>query len=130
LIAFFMFVLNVNDAEQHQAIRLPASDLAKPPEEVARTVFTVHVTKPEDDGKSYVYFANRKLAIGSEDLKAAIQKERIILGFERRTPGDANVVVLVRGDASAQSGEVQRVVEGWREEGFVHFALRVRQEVD
>ncbi len=130
LIAFFMFVLNVDDAEQHQAIRLPASDLAKPPEKVTRTVFTVHVTRPEGDGKSYVYFANRKLAVGSDDLKAAIQKERTILGFERRTPGDPNVVVLVRGDSLARSGEVQRVVEQWQEAGFVHFALRARQEVD
>jgi biopolymer transport protein ExbD len=130
LIAFFMFVLNVDDAEQHEAIRLPASELARPPEKAARTVFTVHVTRPEADGRSYVYFANRKLAVGSEDLKAAIEKERTILGFERRDPADPNVVVLVRGDSLAKAGEVQRVVEAWQAGGFVQFSLRARQEVD
>ena len=130
LIAFFMFVLNVSDAEQNQAIRLPASDLAKPPEKAARTVFTVHVTRPEEDGQSYVYFANRRLMVGGADLKAAIEKERTILGFERRSPDDPNIVVLIRGDAAARAGEVQRVVDAWREEGFVQFSLRARQEAD
>jgi biopolymer transport protein ExbD len=129
LISFFMFVLNVGDADQNQAIRLPASDLAKPPEKAVRTVFTVHVTRPEEDGRSYVYFANRKLAVGGEELKVAIDKERIILGFERRQPDDPNIFVLVRGDAAAKAGEVQRVVEAWRDGGFVQFSLRARQEV-
>jgi biopolymer transport protein ExbD len=130
LIAFFMFVLNVNEFVQNQAIRLPASDLAKPPEKAPRTVFTVQVTRPEEDGKSYVYFANRKLALDGDELKAAIDKERTILGFERRSPDDPSIVVLIRGDAAAKAGEVQRVVDAWREKGFVQFSLRARQEAD
>ncbi len=130
LIAFFMFVMNVDDVEQHQAIRLPASDLAKPPEKITRTIFTVHITKPDEGGQSYVYFANRKFIIGGIDLKQAIEKERLILQFDRRQPTDPNVIVMVRGDALARSGEVQRVVETWQDGGFINYALRARQEID
>ena len=45
--------------------------LAKPPEKLVRTVLTVHITRPQDDGQSYVYFANRRMLPGSEELKAA-----------------------------------------------------------
>ena len=131
LIAFFMFVLNVDDAEQNQAIRLPASDLAKPPEKLVRTVLTVHITRPQDDGQSYVYFANRRMLPGSDELKAAIEKERQLLLYQHKNPEDPNIVVLVRGDALARwRTDVERVIEQWQDGGFVNFALRAKQEVD
>jgi biopolymer transport protein ExbD len=125
-----MFVMNVDDAEQHQAIRLPASAIAKPPEKLVRTVFTVHITRPEADGKSYVYFGNRKYLADSDDFKAAIQRERQLLELSKKQPGDPNVIVLLRGDSFARTGEVQRVIEKWQEGNFVNFALRARQEIE
>lgn len=130
LIAFFMFVLNVNDAAQNQAVRLPASEIARPPEKVVRTVLTVQVTRPEADGRSYVHFGNQRYALDSDDLKLAIQKERQFLEYQRKSPSDPNLVIVVRGDALARYGDVRQVIETWRSEQFSGFSLRTRQEKD
>jgi biopolymer transport protein ExbD len=130
LISFFMFVLSVDDVEQNQAIRLPASEMAKPPERMVRTTFTVHITKPQEDDRSYVYFRGRRMLPDSAEFGDAIQLERRLLELEKKDPKEPNIVVLVRADEHARWGDVQEVVKRWQAAGFEHFPFRAEQRVD
>jgi len=44
LIAFFMVLINFNDADQNEKIQLPGSELARPPDGPLTFPITLHVT--------------------------------------------------------------------------------------
>lgn len=120
LIAFFMLVINFSDVEQLQRIKLPESELAKPPEAPYEQPLTIHLT---DDGR-FVYAGREHLQI--DRLRSALlQETQIIKRLESRTVAD--VTVIIRADANARTGLVQEIIKACQELEFEKFALRGKQ---
>lgn len=116
LIAFFMVLINFSEVEQDQRIKLPASELAKPPEVAYEKPLTVQITRDE------------KVIFGSDDLEfdqllPALRREAQIL----RAYGDKkmeDVTVIIRADAAVPTGKVQQAIQMCQEAEFETFALR------
>lgn len=119
LIAFFMVLLNFAEAEQDDRIKLPSSELAKPPEAALESPLTLQLTEEGD-----VLFAGRTLPIAA--LSEPLRHEAAVL--ERQNKNVADASVIIRADASAKTGVVQQLIQKCQEHGFEKFLLRAKQE--
>ena len=115
LIAFFMVLLNFGEAEQDARIKLPSSQLAKPPEVAFEIAAGLQLT--EDD---QVIFGGELMPIAALDEPLAPRSEFMELNGEK--PEEATVIL--RADADAKTGVVQEVMQKCQENGFENFALR------
>ena len=123
LIAFFMLVINFSDVEQDQRVKLPASELAKPPAAPYEQPLTIHLTK--DD--TYIFGGKERTKLAQ--LKSALLLETQII--ERHTSKSlADVTVIIRADSDAKTGQVQEVIQACQELKFERFALRGKQSED
>ena len=121
LIAFFMVLINFSEAEQDQRVRLPISELAKPPDSPPEQPLTVQFT---GDG-TFVFGTKDYNSL--QELAAALSIEaRLIASGGRSTPQDATIIVRADGDAPA--GIVQEIFERCQQAGFERFHLRAKQE--
>ncbi|NOY42846.1 MAG: biopolymer transporter ExbD [Planctomycetes bacterium] len=120
LIAFFMLVINFSDAEQDQRIKLPASELAKPPAARYEQPLTIHLTKND-----HFIYAGRELTELAK-LKSELLKETQIL-LRHTSKKLEDVTVIIRADQDAKVGLVQEVMKACQELQFEKFALRGKQ---
>lgn len=119
LIAFFMVLLNFGEAEQDARIKLPSSQLAKPPEAALESPLVLQLTSDDQ-----VIFGGELLSIA--ELSRPLRAERRFLELNGLKPEDSNVIL--RADADAKTGVVQEVMQQCQENGFENFALRAKQE--
>jgi biopolymer transport protein ExbD len=117
LIAFFMFVLNFSDAETDERIRLPLSQLAKPPETSTEQPLTLQVSRI-----GTVYIAGDEVAV--DRIRPHLVREVQLL--ERQNRDKANTTVIIRGDKEVQSGKVQQLIKECQDVGFEKFSLRAK----
>jgi biopolymer transport protein ExbD len=120
LIAFFMVVINFTEVEQNERIRLPASELAKPPDAPLQSPITIQVTKQDT-----VIFGGEEMAVTGLRRLLLIERQ-VIEEPPGRRPSDATIVI--RGDQDAETGKIQEVIRVCQEMGFEKFVLRARQE--
>ena len=118
LIAFFMFVLSFSENDQDQRIKLPKSELAKPPEGRTDAPITLQLTR-----RGTVYYLGDEVPVS--DMGRMLLRESQLLERRQQAPADANVVI--RADADAQTGVVQELIQVCQETGFEKFSLRVLQ---
>jgi biopolymer transport protein ExbD len=121
LIAFFMVLINFTEADQDERVKLPSSVLAKPPSAPLESPITIHLTKDGDaifNGEIVTFDSLRRFLI----------REREVLSLNDKTPDQATVII--RGDAEAQTGKVQQMIEVCQQERFEKFALRAKEEVE
>ncbi len=121
LIAFFMVLLNFGEGEQDARVRLPSSQLAKPPEVAFESPLVLQLT-----GDGGVIFSGEVLPIS--ELDEPLRKERRFLEYNGKKTSDTTVIL--RADADAKTGVVQEVIQKCQENGFESFALRAKQEED
>ncbi|MCL4191334.1 MAG: biopolymer transporter ExbD [Thermoguttaceae bacterium] len=120
LIIFFMLAISFAEADQDQRIKLPLSELAKPPEGQLETPLTLQLT----DQRTIIFGAQE---VTLDRLKPLLEVEWELLSRRRKTePRDATIVL--RGDRDAPVGEVQQMMRICQEVGFEQFILRARQE--
>ncbi|NQU24665.1 MAG: biopolymer transporter ExbD [Candidatus Nealsonbacteria bacterium] len=120
LIAFFMVIVNFSEAESNEAIKLPSSQLAKPPEGEIESLVVLQLTKKKNPT---VFFGGRELQIGQ--LKSQLWLKRRNIEAGGKAVRDATVVI--RADRYAKTAVVQEVIKICQEVEFVKFALRAKQ---
>ena len=104
LIAFFMFTINLSDAEQDQRVTLPASELAKPPDAPYDHPLTIHLT----DAGEFIYAGEALPSL--DDLRSALLREKQII--ERYAIEElSDVTVIIRADEDARTGLVQEIIQ-------------------
>ena len=119
LIAFFMVLINFAQTESNDRVKLPSSQLVKPPEVPLEFPIILHVAQ---DGE---------IILGGDDytaetLRVGLQKELAVIKAEGKTVQDANVVIRAHKDTSA--GDVQEVIRVAQEQQLENFALRVKED--
>jgi biopolymer transport protein ExbD len=119
LIAFFMVLLNFGEADLDARIKLPSSELAKPPDIAFEEPLVVQLTRDDQ-----VIFSGETMPIPA--LSQHLRNERRFLELNGKKPADATVIL--RADADAKGGIVQEVMQKCQENGFDNFALRAKQE--
>jgi biopolymer transport protein ExbD len=118
LIAFFMVLLNFGESEMDARIKLPNSQLAKPPETAFEAPLVLQLTRDDQ-----VIFGGEMMSIAA--LSQPLRNERRY--FELN---DLEATVIIRADADAKAGVVQEVMQKCQENGFDNFALRAKQNED
>ena len=118
LIAFFMVLVNFTDADQNELIRLPSSELAKPPDKPLVSPITIQLTS--DD---YVIMGADRYPLGR--LRDALLREKQEIDRDRSS---REATVVIRADREAKTGKVQEVIKICRDTGFDKFALRAKQQ--
>jgi biopolymer transport protein ExbD len=121
LIAFFMVLINFTEADQNERIKLPISEIVKPPDAPLETPIFLHLTK-----EGSVILGGVETTI--EGVKANLIVEANILKRKKSSPGEATVII--RGDADVQAGRVQQLVQICQEAEFENFALRAEERND
>ena len=121
LIAFFMVLINFNQAEQNQKIQLPASVLAKPAEGPLEFPITIHVT---EEGRAI---------LGGQEMEIeALGPYLVLEGNALEAQGKAvkEGTIIVRGHKDSPTGRVQKVIEICQQKNFEKFALRAKEEAN
>jgi biopolymer transport protein ExbD len=119
LIAFFMVLINFSDAETNERIKLPSSELAKPPDAPLEQPITLQLTK-----EGTVIYAADEIAVGQ--MRTPLQRERGLL--ERLKKPVSSATIIIRADAETKTGVVQELIRISQEVGFEKFVMRAMQE--
>ena len=119
LIAFFMVLINFAQTESNDKVKLPSSQLVKPPEAPLEFPIILHIAQ---DGAIY---------LGGDDytpetLRIGLNQELSVVKAEGKSAKDANVVIRAHKDAAA--GDVQEVIRVAQEQQLENFALRVKED--
>lgn len=121
LIAFFMVLINFTEADQNERVKLPTSEIVKPPDGPLEEPIFLHLTK---EGEVILGTTTTTVA----GAKNSLFLEANILRRKKSSPADATVII--RADASVAAGEVQKLVQICQEAEFENFALRAEEKYD
>lgn len=119
LIAFFMVLINFTEADQNERIRLPISELAKPPDRPPTEPMVLQILP---DGR--IIYGNVEYDL--EGLRGPIEFQIRFLRFTNVPI--KSVTVIVRADAGCDYGKVRDVIEMCQGMELEHFQLRARQD--
>ena len=119
LIAFFMVLINFTEADQNERIKLPTSEIVKPPDGPLEEPIFLHLT---EEGLVILGGTESEL----EGARANLMVEANLLKRKNASPSDATVII--RGDANVAAGQVQRLIKICQEAGFENFALRAEED--
>ena len=119
LIAFFMVLINFTEADQNEQIRLPSSELAKPPDAPLEFPITLQLTR-----KGTVLFVGDEIAVSG--LSPLLLREKQVM--EQRGRATSEATIVIRADKNAKTGRVQEIIKLCQELGFEKFALRAKQK--
>ncbi len=119
LIIFFMVLINFSQDDQNDKIKLPSSELAKPPDAPLTYPIVLNL-----DANSTIYMGANVVTV--ESIAPLLRTEIQLLVSRNQTAKDANIVI--RGHQNTPGGVVQDLIKKCQELGFEKFALRVREE--
>ena len=119
LIAFFMILLNFADSDQDQRVKLPSSELAKPPDTPLESPLILQLTKEGE-----VLYGGDMVPVAK--MGTYLRQEAQILERQQKQVADASVVI--RADRETKTGLVQELIKKCQEQKFEKFSLRARQE--
>ncbi|HAN99957.1 MAG TPA: biopolymer transporter ExbD [Planctomycetaceae bacterium] len=119
LIAFFMVLINFTKAEASDEVKLPDSDLARPPETVPDFRILVSVLA---DGR---IMHGGAIIDRATLLKPYLDRELLSARAQRVEVG--KIKVIIRGHMNSKMGKVQEVMEVCREVGLEDFTFRVKE---
>ncbi|NMC20869.1 MAG: biopolymer transporter ExbD [Thermogutta sp.] len=119
LIAFFMILINFSEGDQNQLIRLPASELAKPPDTAPAYPITLQMTS-----KGTVFYGVEEYTLDGIVPILLVEKQLV----ERRGGDYRDTTVIIRADRYAKTGRVQELIRTCQSVGLEKFTLRAKQE--
>ena len=132
LISFFTLVINFSQSESNDRIHLPTSELAQPPEDVPTEPMTIQIS---EDGQIFVGQAVCYLDLpgypkrDGRPLSDFFTEElRVRKTIDKTEPSD--LTIIIRADADAETGFVERVIQACQAKGMENFTLRARQVVE
>lgn len=127
LMTFFIMVINFSQAESNEAVHLPDSELAQPPETPPDDPMTIQI-----DADEHIYLGAAQCfldtvpgsAFGrplSEVLKEELRVKKMISEID---PSD--ITLIIRADGEASVGFVQRVIQLCQAQGIISYTLRAK----
>jgi biopolymer transport protein ExbD len=131
LIAFFMVLVNFTEVDQNALIMLPASELAKPPEEGRRYNLTLNLTERTElpgstEPAAKVILAGQEMGI--VQLGPQLEYERNTALSQKFTIDEINVII--RADKDAQAQDLQDLIKKCQDNQLITFSLRVKEDIN
>ncbi len=129
LITFFLMLINFDNSNTDERVRLPIADLAKPSDTDIDEPLVLNVDelgqvsllgeKFDADSLLFRKHMQREAAVALENMKAN-GKEVDSTG----SPPKLWTTILIRADKEVEYGRIQRMVKTCQDLGFYKFALR------
>ena len=119
LIAFFMVLINFAQTESNDRVKLPSSQLVKPPDAPLEFPIILHVAA---DGDAILGADNYT----AETLAGGLRQEIAVLRSEQKPLSDASVIIRAHKDCAF--GDVQELIEVAQELKLENFKLRVQED--
>jgi biopolymer transport protein ExbD len=119
LISFFMVAINFTEADQNERIKLPTSELARPPETPLAEPLVIQVLQ---DGNAI--FAGNEY--NKETLSRVLDREMMF--FKQMDVSAKDITVILRADARCPTGLVRDIVEMCQEKKLENFKFRAKQK--
>lgn len=123
LIIFFMLTLNFVTEDQSERIKLPSSELAKPPEKPWDSPIILQLT----DRKNPPTVIVGGDEIPLRNVKTLLEREKKNLLDMRKSV--AKATVIIRADGNSMTGTVQKLIKDCQDLNFERFVLRAREKL-
>ncbi|HBT77795.1 MAG TPA: biopolymer transporter ExbD [Planctomycetaceae bacterium] len=121
LISFFMVIINFTEADQNERVKLPVSELAKPPENPPAEPLVIQVL---EDGNGI--FAGNEYT--REELKTRLNTE--VSFFKAMNIRLKDVTIILRADGKCSTGHVRDIIEDCQSLRFETFKYRAKQKTE
>jgi len=130
LIAFFMVIINFEQTQADERVKLPRDVLARPPEHAREDTLTLNIGYQRDENGErtnpdpIMFFMGELISVDAVDEK--LEQERLF--FKSIQTELSEVTVEIRADAEVPTGIVQELIRKCQDREFQRFALRATQE--
>ena len=131
LITFFMLVINFESTQADERVKLPESEIAKPPkvkreDEVTLNIgFIRNADGSKRDPDPLVFLQGEDIRIGQ--MTPRIKKDKQM--YQLQHPGEKiNTTIKLRADSEVPIGAVQDLIKLYQEEGYSKFALQAMED--
>ncbi|HBT78323.1 MAG TPA: biopolymer transporter ExbD [Planctomycetaceae bacterium] len=121
LIAFFMVLINFTEADQNERVKLPLSELAKPPDSPPVEPLVLQILE-----NGNVIFGGHEY--GRDDFKAQLTKE--VAFFKVMKVRLKDVTIILRADGRCPTGKVRDIIEDCQDMRFENFKYRAKQKTE
>jgi biopolymer transport protein ExbD len=136
LITFFLMLVNFDDSNNDERVRLPIADLAKPSEMEIDEMMILNVNR---EGQVNVGLGGDVLLdIAGEDFRMHMTKEARAavknMKLAKRTVNEVGgrpqlwTTIMIRADKELEYDKLQRMMKVCQDQGFTKFALRASPE--
>jgi biopolymer transport protein ExbD len=131
LITFFMLVINFEQTQADERVKLPRDKLAKPPEVKLEHELVINVgylrdeTGKKIDPTPYVLWAGENIRV--LDMGQKFQQEKRI--YKSQNQDIKTVTMVIRADAEVPTGLIQELIRLAQESSFEKFALKATQAI-
>lgn len=131
LITFFMLVINFESTQADERVKLPESEIAKPPKVKREDEVTLNIgfIRNPDGSKRVehplVFLPGEDVQVGQ--MTPRIKKDKQM--YQLQHPGqDIKTTVKLRADSEVPIGTVQELIKLYQEEGYTKFALQAMEQ--
>lgn len=131
LITFFMLVINFESTQADERVKLPESEIAKPPKVKREDEVTINVGFIRNaDGSKRV--AEPLCFLPGEDIPISQMSPRIKKDLQiyklQHPVGGIKTTVKLRSDSEVPIGTIQDLIKLYQQEGYEKFALQAMEE--
>jgi biopolymer transport protein ExbD len=131
LITFFMLVINFESTQADERVKLPESEIAKPPKVKREDEVTINVGFIRNaDGSKRV--KDPLVFLPGEDVSINQMTPRIkkdLNMYKLQHPeGGIKTTIKLRSDSEVPIGAIQDLIKLYQEEGYEKFALQAMEE--
>jgi biopolymer transport protein ExbD len=129
LITFFMVVINFENSQADERVKLPDSALAKPPKVKIEDELVLNVGFIRRNGKiisePLVFWPGQDVPV--KEIEPFLAKEKQFWKLKHAGAGKMNSTVTIRADADVPTGVVQELIQSCQGQGFEKFVLKAME---
>ena len=133
LITFFMLVINFESTQADERVKLPESEIAKPPKVKREDEVTINIgfIRNEDGSKKVkdplVFLPGQDVSV--REMPPVIKKDLQL--YKLQHPGEGiKTTVKLRSDSDVPIGVVQDLIKMYQQEGYEKFALQAMEKAE
>jgi biopolymer transport protein ExbD len=133
LITFFMVVINFENTQADERVKLPDSELAKPPKVKLEEelVLNVGFIRNSDGSRRVqeplVFYPGKDTPI--KDMGPILKKEKDIYRL-RHPKGPIKATVVIRADGEVPTGQIQELIKLCQAQEFEKFVLKALEKME
>jgi biopolymer transport protein ExbD len=131
LITFFMVVINFENTQADERVKLPDSELAKPPKVKLEEelVLNVGFIRNKDGSRAiqqpFVFYPGKDTLVA--DIAPILKREKDQYRL-KHPKGPIKMTVVIRADGEVPTGQIQELIKACQDQQFEKFVLKAMEK--